>query len=196
VDLAVEEGEILTILGPSGAGKSTLLYMLGALERPTAGVISFRDTDMSRISKKETARIRGASFGFVFQFHHLMPELSVVENVMSPGLFVGRRGGLRTRAGEVLREFGLSERANHMPSQISGGERQRVAVARALFNSPEVIFCDEPTGNLDSVTGKMIKDLITDINREKGTTFVIVTHDESFVEMSARSVRMVDGTIA
>ena len=195
VDLAVEEGEILTILGPSGAGKSTLLYMLGALERPTSGIISFKDTDLSQISKKKTARIRAASFGFVFQFHHLIPELSVVENVMAPGLFVRGGSGLKKRAVEILDELGLAERANHMPSQISGGERQRVAVARALFNSPEVIFCDEPTGNLDSATGKLIRDLIIRINKEKGTTFVIVTHDESFVEMSSRAVRMIDGQI-
>ncbi len=195
VDLAVEEGEILTILGPSGAGKSTLLYMLGALEKPTSGIISFKDTDLSQISKKKTARIRASSFGFVFQFHHLIPELSVVENVMAPGLFVGGRAGLKKRAGEILEELDLAERVNHMPSQISGGERQRVAVARALFNSPEVIFCDEPTGNLDSATGKLIRNLISNINKEKKTTFVIVTHDESFVEMSSRAVRMIDGKI-
>lgn len=195
VDVTVQESEILIILGPSGAGKSTLLHILGALEKPTAGLVCFRDTDLSQVSEGETSRLRAGSFGFVFQFHHLIPELSVIENVMAPGLFLSGRKGLKERASEILEELGLSERASHMPSQISGGERQRVAVARALFNSPDVIFCDEPTGNLDSATGKMIRDLIARLNREKGMTFVIVTHDESFVEMGSRAVRMVDGKI-
>lgn len=195
VDITVQEGEILVILGPSGAGKSTLLHILGALEKPTAGLVLFRDTDLSRVSEREASRIRGGSFGFVFQFHHLIPELSVIENVMAPGLFRGNRRGLKKRASEILEELGLSERMSHMPSQISGGERQRVAVARALFNSPDVIFCDEPTGNLDSATGKIIRDLIVRLNKEKGMTFVIVTHDESFVELGSRAVRMVDGKI-
>lgn len=196
VDIAVKEGEILIILGPSGAGKSTLLHILGALERPTAGLVCFRDTDLSRVSERGAARIRAHSFGFIFQFHHLIPELSVIENVMAPGLFLSERKGLKKRASEILEELGLSERMSHMPSQISGGEKQRVAVARALFNSPDVIFCDEPTGNLDSATGKIIRDLIARLNKEKSTTFVIVTHDKSFVEMGSRAVNLVDGKIA
>lgn len=196
VSVSVEEGEILVILGPSGAGKSTLLHILGALDRPTGGTIRFRDTDLTRASEREAARIRAGSFGFVFQFHYLIPELNVIENVMAPGLFLREREGLRERASGILKQMGLSDRAAHMPSQISGGERQRVAVARALFNSPDVIFCDEPTGNLDSATGSMIRDLIARLNEEKGMTFVIVTHDESFVGMGSRTANLVDGKIA
>jgi lipoprotein-releasing system ATP-binding protein len=197
VNMQVHAGEILVILGPSGAGKSTLLHILGALDRPSAGEVRFRNRDISRLCTKEMARVRGRSFGFVFQFHHLIPELSVADNVMAPGIIEGsRRAVLRPRAMELLGELGLSARAEHMPSQISGGERQRVAVARALFNSPDVIFSDEPTGNLDTATGGLIRDLIVRLNRDRGVSFVIVTHDESFTELAARTVRLVDGQIA
>lgn len=196
INLTINEGEILIILGPSGAGKSTLLHVLGALDRPTAGLVRFRGTDLSTVSERKMAGIRASSFGFVFQFHHLMPELNVIENVMVPGIIQPQPDvDLRTRAAELLDEMELSERSKHMPSQISGGERQRVAVARALFNSPDVIFCDEPTGNLDSETGRIISDLITKLNKEKGITFVVVTHDESFAEIGSRTVNMVDGRV-
>ncbi len=196
VDVEVVKGEILVVLGPSGAGKSTLLHVMGALDRPSSGIVKFGDRDLSRLSEGEAARIRGQSFGFVFQFHHLIPELSVLENVMSPGM-ISRSGGrdLQTRAMELLNELEMTERAKHMPSQISGGERQRVAVARAMFNDPEIIFTDEPTGNLDTATGKLIMDLIAKLNREKDVTFVTVTHDESFSDMATRTIRLVDGTI-
>ncbi len=194
--LSINKGEILIVLGPSGAGKSTLLHVLGALDRPTSGTVLFRETEMSDLSQREMAALRRSSFGFVFQFHHLIPELSVIENVMAPGL-IARKGkaGSKVRASELLEDLGLSDRAGHRPSQISGGERQRAAVARALFNSPDVIFCDEPTGNLDSETGKLITGLITKLNKEKGITFVVVTHDRSFIEMGSRTVQMVDGRI-
>ncbi len=196
INLTINEGEILIILGPSGAGKSTLLHVLGALDRPTAGLVRFRGTDLSTVSEGKMAGIRASSFGFVFQFHHLMPELNVIENVMVPGIIQPQPDvDLRTRAAELLDEMELSERSKHMPSQISGGERQRVAVARALFNSPDVIFCDEPTGNLDSETGRIIRDLITKLNKEKGITFVIVTHDESFAEIGSRTAHMIDGKV-
>lgn len=196
VDLDVTEGEVLVVLGPSGAGKSTLLHMLGGIDKPTRGSVRLRGLEITNLPDRRLARLRSLSFGFVFQFHYLIPELSVMENVMAAGRIAGGKPrDLRVRAAELLEELDMSGRAKHMPSQISGGERQRTAVARALFNQPEVILCDEPTGNLDSATGKLIRDLIVRLNRDRGMTFIIVTHDETFGEIAARTARLVDGRI-
>lgn len=202
ISLEVQPGEILAIVGPSGAGKSTLLHLMGFLDAPTSGEVLFRETALSRCPAWRQSWIRNRHFGFVFQMYHLLPELNALENVLLPAMighgvlsWVKSGPAVRRRARELLRRLGLGERMDHRPNQLSGGEQQRVAIARALMCDPEVIFCDEPTGSLDSVTGQGILDLIVSLNRETGKTFVIVTHDERIARLAHRVLHIADGLL-
>ena len=202
VDLAVRKGEFLAIVGASGSGKSTLLHILGALDKPDKGVVKFEGRDLSRIANRELNKFRNKMVGFVFQFYHLLDELSVLENVFLPamvgksvaGWLVSRRSA-KKRAAELLAQLGLGERANHKPYQLSGGERQRVAIGRALMNEPRLLLVDEPTGNLDSATGNGILGIFEKLNRA-GQTIVMVTHDERIAQRAGRIITLADGKIA
>ncbi len=194
VDLVIEEQDILAISGSSGAGKSTLLHIMGTLDRPSSGDILFRDEVLSSMGRSTVNRIRNTEIGFVFQFYHLLPEFSALENVMMPGLSQGQpRAACRERAETLLAKVGLVDRMTHKPGQLSGGEQQRVAIARALFNEPAVVLADEPTGNLDEDTGREIVDLLWDLNQSDGMTLVIVTHDMGLAESAHRWVHLHDG---
>jgi lipoprotein-releasing system ATP-binding protein len=196
IDLVIERGEMLTIVGASGAGKSTLLHLMGTLDLPTKGQILFNGNDVTRYSSSQLAEFRNASLGFVFQFHHLLPEFSALENVMMPGLIRGQpRRSLREHAERLLSEVGLSERLKHRPGELSGGEQQRVALARALSLEPALVLADEPTGNLDSQTSEAIHELFVRLNRTHGTTFLIVTHSVDLAARMPRVVTMRDGRI-
>ena len=185
---------MVTIVGPSGAGKSTLLHLIGTLDLPTEGRILYDGRDVTRLGSSDLAEFRNRSIGFVFQFHHLLPEFTALENVMMPGLIQGGRR-LEDRARELLDEVGLSERLTHRPGELSGGEQQRVALARALLMEPRLVLADEPTGNLDSQTSDAVQSLIFDLNRRHGITFLIVTHSRDFAAMMPRQVSMKDGRI-
>ncbi len=197
VDLEVRRGELAVIVGPSGAGKSTLLHLLGGLDCPTDGTVRFEGKELYGQRERELARIRNRAFGFVFQFYHLVPELTALENAMLPGWMAGGAGGRRAReeAARLLAEVGLADRAGHLPSELSGGEQQRVAIARALMNRPQVVFCDEPTGNLDSVTGGKILELLLRLHKENGTTLVIVTHEPAITQVAQRVHSLKDGKL-
>jgi lipoprotein-releasing system ATP-binding protein len=196
IDLTIERGEMLTIVGASGAGKSTLLHLMGTLDLPTSGQILFNGRDVTRYSSAQLAEFRNASLGFVFQFHHLLPEFNALENVMMPGLIRGQpRRGIRERAERLLSEVGLAERLKHRPGELSGGEQQRVALARALSLEPALVLADEPTGNLDSQTSEAIHELFVGLNRTHGTTFLIVTHSVDLAARMPRVVTMRDGRI-
>lgn len=194
IDLEIGAGEMVTIVGPSGAGKSTLLHLIGTLDLPTEGRILYGGRDVTRLGSSDLAEFRNRSIGFVFQFHHLLPEFTALENVMMPGLIQGGRR-LENRARELLSEVGLSERLTHRPGELSGGEQQRVALARALLMEPKLVLADEPTGNLDSQTSNSVQSLIFDLNRRHGITFLIVTHSRDFAAMMPRQVSMKDGRI-
>jgi len=201
VNLNVKKGEFVAIVGASGSGKSTLLHILGALDKPTRGVVTFENRDLSRFRAGELNRLRNKMVGFVFQFYHLLDELSVLENVFLPAM-TGRSiiGWLmchrqaKNRAKELLTQLGLAERIKHKPYQLSGGERQRVAIGRALMNEPRLLLADEPTGNLDSATGNGILDVFERLNRA-GQTIIMVTHDERIAQRAGRIVTLVDGKI-
>ena len=200
ITLDVEESKITAIVGPSGAGKSTLLHILGFLDRPTEGDVVYRGQRLSQLDRVQQARTRNASFRFIFQMYHLMPELTAHENVLLPlmirystGEWLGRRGAHHTKARQLLERLGLGARLHHLPSQLSGGERQRVAIARALIGDPDIVFCDEPTGNLDAATSRDIQNLILELSKETGKTFLIVTHDPNVAGMAQRQLRLVDG---
>lgn len=196
VDLEVQEGESLAILGQSGVGKSTLLHLLGALDRPSQGRIFFRGRDLSEESPEALVHFRNRRLGFVFQFHHLLPEFNAVENVMMPGLLGGRDfEEMRAKATALLTEVGLSERLDHPVGKLSGGERQRVALARALVLEPDLVLADEPTGNLDPETGGRVADLLLEMNRARGTALLVVTHDESFSQRLGRRLTLVEGRL-
>jgi lipoprotein-releasing system ATP-binding protein len=196
VDLVLGEGERLAILGQSGVGKSTLLHILGTLDRPTAGSVRFRGEDAFARSPVELAAFRNRSLGFVFQFHHLLPEFDAVENVMLPGLLRGLSfGEMRPRAVAILEEVGLGARLGHRVGKLSGGERQRVALARALVLDPPLVLADEPTGNLDPATGTRVEDLLLEMNRTRGTALVVVTHNERLADRLGRRVTLVDGRL-
>jgi lipoprotein-releasing system ATP-binding protein len=194
IDLEIASGEMVTIVGPSGAGKSTLLHLVGTLDLPTEGRIFYEGQDVTRLGSSELAEFRNRSIGFVFQFHHLLPEFTALENVLMPGLIQGRRR-LEKRARQLLDEVGLSERLTHRPGELSGGEQQRVALARALLMKPKLVLADEPTGNLDSQTSESVQSLFLDLNQRHGTTFLIVTHSRDFAAMMPRRVSMKDGRI-
>jgi ABC-type lipoprotein export system ATPase subunit len=198
-DLAVHEGEFIAIVGASGSGKSTFLHVLGGLDRPDKGVIHYNGRDLNRVGARELNRFRNDQVGFVFQFYHLLDELTVLENVMLPamisrsvaGWLAGRRA-VRQRAESLMEQMGLKERMKHKPYQLSGGERQRVAIGRALMNQPRLLLADEPTGNLDSATGNGILNILDTLNRA-GQTIVMVTHDERIARKAQRIVTLADG---
>lgn len=196
VDLQIGPGEIVSIVGKSGAGKSTLLHILGTLDTPDRGEVIINGIDISKLHKDELARFRNRHIGFVFQFHHLLPEFTALENVSMPALIGGTaEAEARKRAMELLHYLGLSDRLQHKPGQLSGGEQQRVAVARALMNQPAVIFADEPSGNLDSQTSQDLHQLIFQLRKDFNQTFLIVTHNKELAQMSDRSLEMKDGII-
>jgi len=194
IDLSIGKGEMLGIIGASGAGKSTLLQILGALDRPTSGRVMFKERDIASMDENSLARLRNTSIGFVFQFHHLLPEFNSLENVMFPSIISGTSfPEAEKKANALLGELGLSGRTRHRPGELSGGEQQRVAVARALIQSPEVVLADEPTGNLDTSTGNDLFELFLELNKKKGITFVVVTHNKSLSDRCHRVLEMADG---
>lgn len=194
VDLDIRKREMLAITGASGSGKSTLLHILGALDRPTSGAIDFLGHDLLSMGEEELAEFRNRRIGFVFQFHHLLPEFTAIENVMIPRLISrGDSDDAYASAKGLLEELGLGQRINHKPGKMSGGEQQRVAIARALINKPDIILADEPTGNLDSSTSESIYRLLRELNERLGQTFVIVTHNEKLASSLDRHVSIVDG---
>jgi lipoprotein-releasing system ATP-binding protein len=196
IDLNIYAGQILAIVGPSGAGKSTLLHCVGTLDLPSSGRIRLGTEELTTMSSSRLAAVRNRDIGFVFQFHHLLPEFTALENIMIPGLIQGRsRKEMEKRAAALLDEVGLISRATHRPGELSGGEQQRVAVARALALDPKLVLADEPTGNLDTATSDAIHDLFFQINREHGTTIIVVTHNPTFAERMPRVVRLRDGVV-
>jgi putative ABC transport system ATP-binding protein len=194
IDLTVPAGQSVAITGPSGSGKSTLLGLIAGLDAPTRGTIAIDGVEITGLDEDALARLRGEKIGFVFQFFHLIPSLTALENVMVPIEISGRRDAA-ARARELLAEVGLTERSHHYPTQLSGGEQQRVALARALSNEPRILLADEPTGNLDSANGRHILDLIVDIHRRRGTTVVLVTHDSALAGMMEAQLALRDGRI-
>jgi lipoprotein-releasing system ATP-binding protein len=196
IDLNIYPGQILAIVGPSGAGKSTLLHCMGTLDLPTSGRIRLGKEELTTMSSSRLAAVRNRDIGFVFQFHHLLPEFTALENVAIPGLIQGRsKKEMEKRAAALLDEVGLSHRATHRPGELSGGEQQRVAVARALALDPKLVLADEPTGNLDTATSDAIHDLFFQINRQHGTTIIVVTHNPAFAERMPRVVKLLDGVV-
>jgi putative ABC transport system ATP-binding protein len=194
LDLVVPARQVMAITGPSGSGKSTLLGLIAGLDSPTTGRISIEGTDITSLGEDALARLRGKRIGFVFQFFHLIPSLTALENVLIPMEIAGAVGA-RSRAEALLAEVGLSERGHHYPSQLSGGEQQRVAIARALANDPPLLLADEPTGNLDSATGRQVIELLLEVNRSRGTTLVLVTHDPELAAVADASIGLRDGRV-
>jgi len=196
INLAIYQGEVVAIVGQSGAGKSTFLHCVGTLDFPTRGSLKLAGEELTKLSGSRLAELRNRTIGFVFQFHHLLPEFSALENVMMPGLIQGRaRKELEIRAAALLEEVGLRERAAHRPGELSGGEQQRVALARALILDPKLILADEPTGNLDSATSTQIHELFFAINKQRGTTIVVVTHNVALAASMPRVVTLKDGKV-
>ncbi|MDE6324411.1 MAG: ABC transporter ATP-binding protein [Paramuribaculum sp.] len=196
IDMHVSSGEIVSIVGPSGAGKTTLLQIIGSLDRPDSGSVRFEGQDIFSLSDKQLARFRNTNIGFIFQFHQLLPEFTLLENVAMPALIGGsNRSDAMDRSMELLDYLDLKDRASHKPTELSGGERQRGAVARALINRPTVILADEPSGSLDSRNRDELHRLFFDLRRDMGQSFIIVTHDESLARMADRMITMRDGTI-
>lgn len=196
VDIAVEAKEIVSIVGPSGAGKSTLLHIIGTLDKPDSGTVSINNTEMNLLNDRQLSAFRNKHIGFVFQFHHLLPEFTALENICIPA-FIAKTGkeDAEKRAMDLLSFLGLAERKNHKPSELSGGEQQRVAVARALINNPDVVLADEPSGNLDSTSAKELHQLFFTLREKFGQTFVIVTHNNELAGMTDRVLTMRDGML-
>ena len=196
INLDIVPGEIVSIVGPSGAGKTTLLQIIGSLDRPNSGTVKYDNTDIISLKDAQLARFRNQNIGFVFQFHQLLPEFTLLENVAMPALIGGvKRSDAYDRARELINYLGLKDRENHRPAELSGGERQRAAVARALINKPQVVLADEPSGSLDSKNRQELHKLFFDLRRDMGQTFVIVTHDESLATDCDRIIKMRDGQI-
>ena len=197
VSLKVQRGEIVSLVGSSGAGKSTLLHILGTLDRPDSGEVFLNEVNVQQLNRKALAKFRNEHIGFVFQFHHLLPEFTALENVCIPG-WLGQRSKkmVQKKAEELLELMGLKDRMNHKPSSLSGGEQQRVSVARALVNQPDIIFADEPTGNLDSVNARELHQLFFELRKSLNQTFLIVTHNEELAAQCDRIIHMKDGLIA
>lgn len=196
IDLIIYKGEVVSVVGPSGAGKTTLLQIIGTLDKADSGSVVINGIEVGNLKEKELSAFRNKQIGFVFQFHQLLPEFTALENVMIPALIGGMSSGEAMRkAKETLAFLGLAERASHKPAELSGGEKQRVAVARALINDPAVIFADEPSGSLDSKNKEELHQLFFDLREKLGQTFVIVTHDEGLAQLTDRTIHMVDGRI-
>lgn len=196
IDLTIDKGEVVSIVGPSGAGKTTLLQIMGTLDKPDSGKIVLNGTEINRLKGSELAAFRNREIGFVFQFHQLLPEFTALENVTIPALIQGNSAGIaKKKAKEMLEFMGLAERASHKPSELSGGEKQRVAVARALINHPSVVLADEPSGSLDTRNKEELHKLFFDLRDKLGQTFVIVTHDEALAAQTDRTIHIVDGRI-
>jgi len=196
VDLEIYQGEIVALIGPSGSGKSTLLHILGALDRPDKGSINLDSVEVFSLNDKELAYLRNRTVGFVFQFHHLLPEFSALENVMLPKLIAGKGiKSIENKAMELLDEVGLKDRKDHKPGELSGGEQQRVAVARALINDPKIVIADEPSGNLDRNTAESLHNLILELNRSRNQTFVLATHNLELAQRANRTFRLKDGQV-
>jgi len=198
IDLKIKEGEIVSIAGPSGAGKSTLLHVLGGLDQPDQGAVNLDGDDVYSLNDGPRAKMRNDKVGFVFQFYHLLPEFTALENVLLPAMIQARQGKKKKfegAASSLLEKVGLKSRMQHKPYQLSGGEQQRVAIARALINKPRIVFCDEPTGNLDSESGEDIINLLMDLNKKNNQTLVIVTHDEHVAIRSHRVIHIRDGEL-
>lgn len=196
IDLHIDKGEVVSIVGPSGAGKTTLLQIIGTLDRPDSGTVIVDGVDVGRLSSSKISMFRNQKLGFVFQFHQLLPEFTALENIMIPAFIAGMgRRDAKARAEELLSFMGLSDRAKHKPNELSGGEKQRVAVARALVNNPSVILADEPSGSLDSKNKAELHQLFFDLRDKFGQTFVIVTHDESLAALTDRTIHMKDGLL-
>ncbi|HET6769973.1 MAG TPA: ABC transporter ATP-binding protein [Chitinophagaceae bacterium] len=196
VDLEIRKGEVVAIVGPSGCGKSTLLHILGSLDKADRGEIVINNTSLSLISGNKLAAFRNKHIGFVFQFHHLLPEFTALENVCIPGWLSGKRKAeVKTKAEELLKILGLNDRNENKPNQLSGGEQQRVAVARALINNPDIVFADEPSGNLDTANAQELHQLFFDLRKQFNQTFLIVTHNEELSHLSDRTLHMKDGRI-
>lgn len=196
IDLTIDKGEVVSIVGPSGAGKTTLLQIMGTLDKADSGQVLINGTEVSTLKEKEQAAFRNRQIGFVFQFHQLLPEFTALENVMIPALIAGESSGEATRkAKEMLEYMGLAGRATHKPAELSGGEKQRVAVARALINRPAVILADEPSGSLDTLNKQELHQLFFELRDKLGQTFVIVTHDEELAKLTDRTIHMKDGQI-
>ena len=196
ISLQVMQGEFVSIMGPSGSGKSTLLYILGGLDAPTSGHVLLNGTDILRFGDEKMSRIRRQKIGFVFQFYNLIPNLNVEENIMLPLLLDGKKmGGYKKQLDRILEIVGLSNRRKHKPRELSGGQQQRVAIARALIGNPEILFADEPTGNLDSKTGAEIMNLLREINQNSGQTIIMVTHSPDAAKSSSRVITVQDGMI-
>ena len=196
ISLSIDRGEVVSITGPSGAGKTTLLQIMGSLDKPDGGQVIYDGQDITKMSEKEISAFRNRHIGFVFQFHQLLPEFTALENISIPMLIAGQ--GMRqanARAKELLELLGLADRADHKPSELSGGEKQRIAVARALANQPDVILADEPSGSLDTKNKEELHKLFFSLRDQLGQTFVIVTHDESLAAMTDRTIRLLDGSI-
>lgn len=196
IDLSIAAGEIIAVVGASGAGKSTLLHILGTLDRPTAGSVCYDGTDMFKLNDDAIAKFRSLQIGFVFQFHHLLPEFTALENIAMPAMIAGKKlAQIKPLAGKLLSEVGLADRAEHRPSELSGGEQQRIAVARALINNPKVILADEPSGNLDSRNAESLHELVLELCRKHQTTFVIATHNEHLTNLAHRVLKIQDGVL-
>lgn len=196
IDLHIDRGEVISIVGPSGAGKTTLLQIIGTLDRPDSGTVYVDSVDVTTLSQKKLADFRNRHIGFVFQFHQLLPEFTAIENIMIPAYIAGTsKKAAKERATGLLQFMGLSDRANHKPNELSGGEKQRVAVARALINQPAVILADEPSGSLDSQNKEELHKLFFDLREQYGQTFVIVTHDEQLASITDRTIHMRDGLL-
>jgi lipoprotein-releasing system ATP-binding protein len=196
ISLSINPGEIISVVGQSGAGKSTLVHILGLLDRPTSGEIIFEEKNVTNLSDEQISKIRNLNIGFVFQFHHLLPEFTALENVMMPAMIAGKNSAVEiAKAKSLLNEVGLEERESHRPNELSGGEQQRVAVARALMNSPKIIFADEPSGNLDAENAEKLHDLLFSLRTKYNQTFVIVTHNKELAKRSDRIITLSNGMI-